>query len=222
MKLDILVFAAHPDDAELSCSGTIAKQVSLGKKTGIIDLTLGDLGTRGNPKIRIEEAKKAAEILGLSARENLKIPDGFLDETQENLDKVIRMIRKYNPEVVLANAVADRHPDHGKGSSLVSRASFLAGLTNYETELNGITQESWRPKAIYHYIQNNYINPDFIIDISDYWDIKIRSIKAFASQFYDAASKEPETFISSQGFLDFIQARAMEYGHAIGVKYGEG
>jgi len=222
MKLDILVFAAHPDDAELSCSGTIAREVSSGKKVGIIDLTRGDLGTRGTPEIRVKEAEISAEILGLSARENLLLPDGFLEETTENLDKVIGMVRKYQPDVVLANAVTDRHPDHGKGSALVSRACYLSGLLKYKTNLSGEDQSPWRPGVVYHYIQNNYIEPDFIVDISDQWETKLASIKAFGSQFYDESSSEPQTFISSQEFLDFIEARAREFGHAIGVKYGEG
>lgn len=222
MKFDILVFAAHPDDAELSCSGTIAREVSSGKKVGIVDLTRGDLGTRGTPEIRVKEAEMSAEILGLSARENLLLPDGFIEQTPENIDKVISMVRKYNPDIVLANAVTDRHPDHGNGSALVSRACYLSGLIKYKTSLDGVDQAPWRPGVVYHYIQNNYINPDFIVDISDQWDIKQASIKAYCSQFYDASSSEPQTFISSQEFLGFIEARAREFGHAIGVKYGEG
>ena len=219
MKLDILVFAAHPDDAELSCSGTIARHVFEGKKVGIIDLTRGELGTRGTPEIRDKEAEASAKILGLTIRENLGLNDGFLDENPENLSRLVSVIRRYQPEIVLANAISDRHPDHGKSSSLASRACFLAGLIKYEPDS---ARKTWRPKAVYHYIQNNYIDPDFIVDISDFWDVKMQSILAFRSQFYDPENKEPDTFISSQGFLDFLEARAREFGHAIGVEYGEG
>lgn len=221
-KLDILVIAAHPDDAELSCSGTIASHVAMGFKVGILDLTQGEMGTRGTPAIRLEESEAAAEILGISARENLGFADVFFTEDGEHQVAIARIIRKYRPEIVLANAVADRHPDHGKGGSLATKACFVSGLRMLETELGGKAQEAWRPKAVYHYVQNNYIEPDFVVDITPFWDTKKASIMAFKSQFFDPESKEPESFISSPGFMDFIEARAKEFGHKISAKYGEG
>ncbi|WP_158857098.1 bacillithiol biosynthesis deacetylase BshB1 [Lunatibacter salilacus] len=221
-KLDILVIAAHPDDAELSCSGTIASHVAKGLKVGILDLTQGEMGTRGTPAIRLEESDVAAKILGLSARENLGFADVFFTEDREHQVAIARIIRKYRPEIVLANAVADRHPDHGKGGSLATKACFVSGLRMLETEWDGKAQEAWRPKAVYHYIQNNYIEPDFVVDITPFWDTKKASIMAFKSQFFDPNSKEPESFISSPDFMDFIEARAKEFGHKISVKYGEG
>ncbi|EON77936.1 LMBE-related protein [Lunatimonas lonarensis] len=222
IKLDILAIAAHPDDAELSCSGTIASHVAKGYKVGILDLTEGEMGTRGTPAIRMEESATAAEILGLSVRENLGFEDVFFTEEKKYQVAIARILRKYRPEIVLANAVEDRHPDHGKGGSLVTKACFLSGLRRLETELDGVLQQPWRPKAVYHYIQNNYIEPDLVVDISAYWDIKKESILAFKSQFFDPESKEPESFISRPGFLDFIEARAREMGHKISVTYGEG
>lgn len=222
MKLDILVIAAHPDDAELACSGTIASHIAKGFKVGILDLTKGEMGTRGTPELRLKESAKAAEILGLSARENAGFKDIYFLDDEKHQIEIIKIIRKYRPEIVLANAVSDRHPDHGKGGALASHACFMSGLRKIETFLDGEEQEAWRPKFVYHYIQNNYIQPDFVVDITDYWDKKIESIKAFRSQFYDPNSQEPESFISSEGFLDFIEARAKEYGHSIMVKYGEG
>ncbi|MBM3426876.1 MAG: bacillithiol biosynthesis deacetylase BshB1 [Bacteroidetes bacterium] len=222
LKLDILVIAAHPDDAELGCSGTIAKQVSKGNKVGIVDLTQGEMGTRGTPKLRLQEAEKAAQILGLAVRENMGFQDVFFKDDAEHQLKLIEVIRKYQPEIVLANAITDRHPDHGKGSSLASNACFMSGLTKIETWHAGIKQEAWRPKFVYHYIQNNYIQPDFIVDISEHWDTKIQSIAAFGSQFFDPKSQEPASFISSPEFLPFIESRAREFGHRIQVKYGEG
>ncbi|WP_114750181.1 bacillithiol biosynthesis deacetylase BshB1 [Pleomorphovibrio marinus] len=221
-KLDILVMAAHPDDAELSCSGTIAAQIAAGYKVGILDFTQGEMGTRGTPAIRLQEAQKSAEILGLNMRENLGFRDVFFQDDEEHQKAIARVIRKYKPEMVLANAISDRHPDHGKGGALASKACFVSGLRMLETELEGKNQEPWRPKVIYHYIQNNHINPDIVLDITAFWEKKMASIKAFKSQFHDPDSKEPESFISAPGFLDFIEARAKEYGHKIGVKYGEG
>lgn len=222
MKLDILAFSAHPDDIELSCSGTILKQIELGYKVGIIDLTQGELGSRGTIDTRYSEAKEASSILGLSARENLKMADGFFEINEENKLKIVKAIRKYQPKIVLANAINDRHPDHAKGSKLVSEACFLAGLRKIETSDNGIPQEAWRPETIYHYIQDYYIKPDFIVDISDVLDKKLQSIKAYKTQFFDPESKEPQTPISGEDFLDFIASRAREYGRLIGTKYGEG
>lgn len=221
-KLDILVIAAHPDDAELSCSGTIASHVARGFKVGVLDLTHGEMGTRGTPAIRLEESADASKILGLSARENLGFSDVFFTEDKDHQVAIARIIRKYQPEIVLANAVADRHPDHGKGGSLATKACFVSGLRMLETEWEGTPQEAWRPKAVYHYIQNNYIEPDFVVDITNFWDTKKASIMAFKSQFFDPNSKEPESFISSPEFMDFIEARAKEFGHKISVKYGEG
>jgi len=222
MKLDILVFAAHPDDAELSCSGTIISQIDKGNKVGIVDLTRGELGTRGNSELRAKEAEAAAELMQLTARENLRFADGFFENDKAHLIEIIKVIRKYQPEIVLANAIDDRHPDHGHAASLVSRACFLSGLVKIETDLYGQSQTGWRPKQVYHYIQDRHIKPDFVVDITSYWNKKIEVIKAFKSQFFDAESQEPLTYISSPDFLPFQEARAMEMGHSIGVKYGEG
>lgn len=222
LKLDILVIAAHPDDAELGCSGTIAAHVAKGQKVGIIDLTRGEMGTRGTPELRLEEADKASEILGLAARENMGFKDVYFQDDKSHQLELIKIIRKYQPEIVLANAITDRHPDHGKGSSLASSACFMSGLRKIETELDGQKQKAWRPKFVYHFIQNNYIEPDFVMDITDYWDIKVKSILAYQSQFYDPNSREPESFISDPEFLPFIEARAREMGHKILTKYGEG
>jgi N-acetylglucosamine malate deacetylase 1 len=221
-KLDVLVFAAHPDDAELGCSGTIAAQIAQGNKVGIVDFTQGEMGTRGTPELRLQEAEDAAKILGLAARENMGFQDVFFKDDKEHQLKLIQVIRKYQPEIVLANAINDRHPDHGKGSSLASKACFMSGLTKIETFQDGVMQSPWRPKFVYHYIQNNYIEPDFIVDISDFWEIKIKSIAAFGSQFYNPKSQEPASFISSPEFLPFIESRARELGHRINTKYGEG
>lgn len=221
-KLDILVIAAHPDDAELGCSGTIASQIAKGSKVGIVDLTQGEMGTRGTPKIRLQESTDAAKILNLSARENLGFKDIYFKDDEEHQHKLIEIIRKYQPEIVLANAITDRHPDHGKGSSLASNACFMSGLRTIETSFEGKNQDPWRPKFVYHYIQNNFIQPDFIVDITPFWQTKIESILAFRSQFYDPSSSEPQSFISDPDFLSFIEARAREFGHRIFAKYGEG
>lgn len=222
LKLDILVIAAHPDDAELGCSGTIAAQVAKGHKVGIVDLTKGEMGTRGTPELRLEEADKASKILGLATRENMGFKDVyFQDDTAHQLE-LIKVIRKYQPDIVLANAFTDRHPDHGKGSSLATNACFMSGLRKIETELDGQKQKAWRPKFVYHFIQNNYIEPDFVVDITEYWDTKVASILAYQSQFYDPNNKEPESFISDPEFLPFIEARSREMGHKIMAKYGEG
>ena len=218
MKLDILVMAAHPDDAELSCSGTILKHIAAGKKVGIVDFTRGELGTRGTPEIRRQESADATKILGLHARENLGIRDGFFRNDEETQFKLIEVIRKYQPEVVLANALEDRHPDHGKGAQLAIDACFLSGLRQIKTG----DLPAWRPTQLYHYIQDRYLEPDFVVDISAHWDQKESAIRAFKSQFFDPSSTEPASYISSPDFLHFIQARAMEMGHKIGVKYGEG
>ncbi|HPM32461.1 MAG TPA: bacillithiol biosynthesis deacetylase BshB1 [Chryseolinea sp.] len=223
MKLDILVLAAHPDDAELGCGGTIAKHISEGKKVGIVDFTRGELGTRGTIETRNKEAQDSAKILSVSVRENLGLKDGFFQNDTETQLTVIRAIRKYSPEIVLANAIYDRHIDHGKGASLAYDAGFLSGLVKIETkDENGIIQEAWRPKAVYHYIQSVLIEPDFIVDVSDFWETKMKAIRAFKTQFHDPKSSEPETYISSPAFLNMVESRGVEFGHAIGTKYGEG
>jgi bacillithiol biosynthesis deacetylase BshB1 len=222
MKLDILVFAAHPDDAELSCGGTIISQISKGKKVGIIDLTRGELGTRGSAALRDKEAMAAAKILGIHVRENALFADGFFKNDETHNLELVKCIRKYQPEIVLANAAHDRHPDHGRGSELASRACFLSGLRKVETKFENKNQKEWRPKAVFHYIQDRYIIPDFVVDISKQWEKKVKAIKAYKSQFHDPSSKEPQTYISDPEFFSFIEARGREMGHAIGMKYGEG
>lgn len=222
MKLDILALAAHPDDVELSSAGTLIKAIQQGKKAGIIDFTKGELGTRGTPEIRMEESQASAEIMGLSARENLGFRDGFFKNDEEHQLEVIKMIRKFRPEIVLANAVSDRHSDHGRASELAREACFLSGLAMIKTEVNGEPQEEWRPKAVYHYIQSIPVQPDIIVDVSSAWEKKIESVKAFKSQFYDPKSNEPSTYISSPEFWQMIESRGIHYGHEIGVKYGEG
>ena len=222
MKLDILAFGAHPDDVELGCSGTIAKEISLGKKVGIIDLTRGELGTRGSVEIRNSESAKASAILGISARENLDMRDGFFINDEQHQLKIIKMIRKYQPEIVLCNAIDDRHIDHGKGSKLVSNACFLSGLRMIETEINGQKQTAWRPKVVYHYIQWKNLEPDFVVDISGFLDVKMESILAYSSQFYNPNTNEPESPISSKNFLDSVKYRAQDLGRITGVEYAEG
>ncbi len=223
MELDILVLAAHPDDAELGCGGTIIKHTVAGYKVGIADLTRGELGTRGTPELRIAEANESSGILGVSIRENIGLADGFFANDEESQRKVIRVIRKYRPRIVLANAIYDRHIDHGKGASLAHDACFLSGLVKIETQdEEGTRQAPWRPEVVYHFVQSQFITPDFIVDISSEWPTKMKAIRAFASQFHDPGSKEPETYISKPGFLRMLEARAIEYGHAIGADYGEG
>lgn len=222
MKLDILVLAAHPDDAELGCGGTIAKHIALGQSVGIVDFTRGELGTRGTVQTRDEEAAASSAILGLSVRENLNFRDGFFANDAAHQLEVVRAIRKYKPTMVLANAIVDRHPDHGKGAELSFQSCFLAGLNKIETVEDGKLQEPWRPSVLYHYIQSQLIKPDFVVDVSGFWDTKMAAVKAFKSQFHDPNSREPETYISSQGFIKMLEARGVELGHAIGVQYGEG
>lgn len=222
MKLDILAFAAHPDDVELAASGTVIKHIKKGKKVGIVDLTRGELGTRGSAEIRDQEAAASSQILGLALRHNLDLGDGFFETNENTLKAIIRVIRIHQPSIILCNAKSDRHPDHGRGGDLVSRAAFLSGLRKIQTTHLGENQSPYRPKAIYRYIQDYWIKPDLIVDISNEMDQKIKSIQAFSSQFYDPESKEPETPISSADFMDFIQARALQFGRLINVKYGEG
>ena len=222
MKLDILAFGAHPDDIELGCGATIAKEVSLGKKVGIVDLTQGELGTRGSAELRIIEANNAAKILGVSVRENVGFADGFFTNDKKHQLEIIKMIRKYRPDIVLCNAIDDRHIDHGKGSKLVSDACFLSGLVKIETELEGKQQEKWRPKHVYHYIQWKNIAPDFVIDVTGFIQKKQAAVLAYSSQFYDPNSKEPESPITSKTFIESINYRSRDLGRLIGVEYAEG
>ncbi|MEL6303775.1 MAG: bacillithiol biosynthesis deacetylase BshB1 [Bacteroidota bacterium] len=222
MKLDILVFGAHPDDAELGAGGTIAKEIARGKKVGIIDLTRGELGTRGSAVIRDQEASAAAAILGVSVRENLAFADGFFVNDKPHQMGIIQKIRQYQPDIVLCNAVDDRHIDHAKGSALVSDACFLSGLVKIPTKLDGDVQEPWRPKAVYHYIQWKNLEPDFVVDISGFIEKKREAIMAYGSQFFDPKSDEPETPISSKNFLDSVAYRASDLGRLIGVTHAEG
>ena len=222
MKLDILAFGAHPDDVELSCSGIILKNTTIGKKVGLIDLTKGELGTRGTPAIREKEAKASAKILGVLFRENLKMEDGFFQNDKKHLLKVIQKIRQYQPDVVLANALEDRHPDHGRAAKLIADACFLSGLVKIVTKQNGKKQEVWRPKAVYHYIQYRKLKADIAIDITPFIEKKMESIYAFSSQFYNPDSKEPSTLISQKDFFEYIKTREREYGQLLGVRYAEG
>ena len=222
MKLDILDIGAHPDDVELGCGATLAKEIAAGKKVGILDLTRGELGTRGTPEIRDQEAKAAAEILGAVVRENIAIPDGFFTNSKENQLKIIEVLRKYQPDIVLCNAVDDRHIDHGKGSKLASDACFLSGLRRIETTHNGEAQEAWRPKLVYHYIQWKNLEPDFVVDVSDFIKKKEEAVFAYTSQFFDPNSDDPATPISSSNFKESISYRARDLGRLIGVEYAEG
>jgi N-acetylglucosamine malate deacetylase 1 len=222
MKLDILAFGAHPDDVELGCGGTIAKEIALGKKVGIIDLTRGELGTRGSAEIRDQEAANAAKILGVSVRDNLNMRDGFFVNDENHQLEIIKMIRKYQPEIVLCNAIEDRHIDHAKGSNLVSDACFLSGLIKIETILEGEIQKQWRPKLVYHYMQWKNLIPDFVVDISGYNDKRKAAILAYSSQFYNPNSQEPETLIATKNFLESLNYRAQDLGRLIGVDFAEG
>tara|TARA_R110002072_G_scaffold271987_1_gene432032 strand:+ start:11855 stop:12577 length:723 start_codon:yes stop_codon:yes gene_type:complete len=220
--VDILVFAAHPDDAELSCSGTLMKHIANGASVAIVDLTQGELGSRGTIESRYSEAKLASELMGVSHRENLKLKDGWFEINEESKRLVIEQIRRFRPKIVLANALSDRHPDHGRGGELVSEACFLTGLRKIETSWNGQRQEHYRPQAVYHYIQDYYIKPDFVVDVTEFVDRKIEVIKAFKTQFFDANSKEPATPISGEDFFDFITSRMREMGRPAGMKFAEG
>ncbi len=222
-KLDVLVFAAHPDDAELGAGGTIALQTTKGRKVGIIDLTKGELGTRGTTQTRQQEAAASSKILRLSIRENLALPDGFFEDNRESQLKLIRAIRTYQPEIILANAPTDRHIDHGRGAELAKNAAFLAGLRKIETfDAQGQVQEAWRPKALYHYIQDYHLKPSFVIDVGSTWQIKMQAILAFQTQFHNPDLNAPQTPISTPDFLNFLEARAREMGRMIGVSLGEG
>lgn len=217
LKLDILAFAAHPDDVELACGGTVIKHTQLGKKVGVVDLTRGELGTKGTPATRKEEAENASQILGISVRENLGLKDGFLSEDEESLKAIIKAIRKFQPEVVLCNAITDRHPDHGLAGKMVSRACFLSGLIKIDTG-----QEAWRPKVVYHYIQDRYIKPDMVVDITEQFEKRMEAVMAFKTQFYNPDDKGPQTMISSKEFLDGLKGRMLDHGRLINCTYGEG
>lgn len=217
MKLDILVFGAHPDDIELGCAGTIIKHIKLGLKVGVIDFTKGELGTRGTEETRSDETKNANKILGLELRENMGFKDGFFVNDEDHKIKLIKKIRQYRPEIVITNAPSDRHPDHGRASDLTIDSCFLAGLEKIETG-----QEVWRPKHIYHYIQFNTILPDFVVDISEEMDLKIESILCYKTQFFNPNSEETETIISSSDFLESVRYRAMDLGRQSDCKYAEG
>lgn len=222
MKIDILAIGVHPDDVELSCSGTLMKHIRAGKKIGILDLTKGELGTRGNASLRAKEATAAAKILGVAFRDNLGVKDGFFQNDAAHQLKLIQKIRLYQPEIILCNAVSDRHPDHGRAAQLVSEACFYAGLIKVKTKHKGKEQLPHRPKAVYHYIQDRFIKPDFVVDVTPFIDKKMEAILAFSSQFYNPKSKEPVTPISTSDFIDFVKARMMNFGRDINVKYAEG
>lgn len=222
MKLEIIAFGVHPDDVELGCGGTLIEESKTRKRVGIIDLTLGELGTRGTSSSRKREAAEASKIMGLSVRENLEMADGFFNNDQHNQLKVINILRKYRPEIIICNAPEDRHPDHGRAAKLVGESAFLSGLIKIATESEGISQKPWRPKYVLNYIQDKYITPNFVIDISSSFDQKIEAVKAYKTQFFDPISKEPETYISSPEFLDSVVYRAKMFGKMIGVKYAEG
>lgn len=222
MKLHILAIAVHPDDLELSAGGTLTKHAKMGQSVGIIDLTRGELGTRGTPELRVEEAANAAKTMGVVVRENLRMRDGFLVNDEAHQLELIKYIRKYQPDIVIANALEDRHPDHGKSGKLIADACFLAGLRKIETTLEDAAQAAWRPKRVYHMIQDRFIEPSFIVDVSDTHEVKMEAIKAYKSQFHDPNSDEPITYIAQGGFLESIEARSLLLGKRIGVKYGEG
>tara|TARA_B100001250_G_scaffold140516_1_gene120361 strand:+ start:77 stop:802 length:726 start_codon:yes stop_codon:yes gene_type:complete len=222
IKLDILAFGAHPDDVELGCGGTIAKEIANGKKVGIVDLTRGELGTRGTPELRIKESENASKTIGIEIRENLGFKDGFFKNDESHQLEIIKIIRKFKPNIVLCNAKDDRHIDHPKGADLVVDSCFLSGLKKVKTDLEGKKQDSWRPNNVYHYIQWKNSSPDFLVDISGFEDVKMNAVKCYSSQFYDPSSKEPETLISKKNFLDTIYNRSLDFGRLIGVDHAEG
>ena len=221
-KLDILAFGAHPDDVELGCAGTWLGAIAEGKKVGVIDLTKGELGTRGTTSQRLKEAQLASEVLGLTVRENLGMADGFFKNNKEHQFAIIETIRRFQPSIIFCNAPEDRHPDHGRAASLVEEAAFLSGLNKINTLHNGVAQEAWRPTQVFHYIQSRSLTPNFVVDISKHINKKMESIMAHSSQFFDPNSNEPDTFISSAAFLEFVKGRAKELGQQIGVEYAEG
>lgn len=222
MKLDILAIGVHPDDIELSCAGTILKEIAKGKKVGVLDLTHGELGTRGSGPLRLVEAAKSAEILGLSCRDNLGFKDGFFENNEAHQVAIARILRKYQPAIILANAIDDRHPDHGRASKLISDACFYSGLRRIETEWEGEQQEAWRPKVVYHYIQDRFIIPDFVVDVSPYVHKKMEAIQAFQSQFFNTESNEPESPLTKKNFFDYVKGRMADMGRYINVDFAEG
>lgn len=222
MKLDILAIAAHPDDVELSCAGTLMIHAQQGLKVGIVDLTRGELGTRGTPEGRLMEAQDACALMGLEIRENLGLADGFFQNTREDQLAVIRAIRKFRPEIVLANAIDDRHPDHGRAARLIADSCFMAGLRKIETSDNGQPQQAWRPKQVFHFLQDRFHQPDFVVDITPVIEKKMEAIKCFKTQFLAAEDHEPQTYISSPGFFDSVLYRAKMLGKMVGVPYAEG
>jgi bacillithiol biosynthesis deacetylase BshB1 len=223
MKIDILALGAHPDDVELSCAGTLIKHIGLGKTVGILDLTRGEMGTRGNAELRTQEAMKSAKIIGAKFREQLNLGDCFFEHNKQIQLEIIKVIRQHKPQIVLCNAIDDRHPDHGRSAKLVADACYYSGLSKIETASVGASgQEAWRPKAVYHYIQDNFIHPHFVIDVTAQAEKKREAIMVFSSQFYDPASKEPQTPISSPEFLEALFAKMSIWGRAIGVRYAEG
>ncbi len=222
MKLDILAFGVHPDDVELGCSGTILSAINEGKKVGIIDLTQGELGTRGTIHTRYQEAAEAAKVLEVHVRENLKMADGFFQNDETHQRKIISVIRKYKPEIIICNAPEDRHPDHGRSAKLVVDAAFYSGLRKIETAVDGINQSAWRPKYVFHYLQDRFIEPTFLIDISEYFEKKLASVLCYKTQFMALDDSEPKTYISSPEFIESIRGRAQLLGKRIGVKYAEG
>lgn len=225
MKLDILIFGAHPDDVELSCAGTIMATIQSDEKVGIVDLTEGELGTRGNALIRKQEAMKATKLLGVFVRENLKLADGFFEINKKTIYKVIQVIRKYQPEIIIANAPEDRHPDHGRAAKLIYESFFLSGLEKIKTNLKNVQQKPWKPSYLFNYIQDKYIEPDFLVDISPFMENKLKAIEAYTSQFFSKKtqfSQESETYISTPQFLESIINRNKLFGKRIGVPYAEG
>lgn len=222
MKVDILAIGIHPDDIELSCGGTLLHHIQQGKKVGLLDLSMGELGTRGDADTRMKEAAAASQLLGASVRANLEMADGFFQYEPDNVLKIVEVLRFLRPDIVLANALSDRHPDHGRAAKLTADACFYSGLRRIETEWEEEPQEAWRPKVVYHYIQDHNLKPDFVMDITPYMDKKMEVVQAYRSQFYDPSSDEPDTPISGKDFLDFIRSKAAVYGRAAGFKYGEG
>jgi len=222
MKLDILAIGVHPDDIELSCAGTILKEIAAGKQVGVLDLTHGELGTRGSGPLRLIEAANSAKILGLSCRENVGLADGFFINDQEHILPIVEILRKYQPDIILSNAPKDRHPDHGRASKLISDACFYSGLRKVETKMNGEIQDAWRPKSIYNYIQDRFIEPDFVVDITPFLKTKMESIKAFSSQFYSPGSNEPESPLTMKNFFEYVESRMTDMGRYIQVDYAEG
>lgn len=221
-KVDILAFAAHPDDVELACSGTLMKHIEAGQTVAIVDLTQGELGSRGTIETRYQEAKNSSEIMKISFRHNLKMADGFFEINEENKRLIVEQIRRFSPKIVLCNSITDRHPDHGRAGQLVSEACFLSGLRKVETSWDGSSQVHHRPDAVYHYIQDRYIKPDFVVDVTEFTERKMESVQAFKTQFFDPNSTEPTTPISGKDFLDFLYARMQEFGRPAGYKYAEG